>query len=32
MLLNLYPILLQRFNRPRLERTIQISRSRYGQW
>lgn len=28
ILLNLYPILLQRFNRPRLERAIQISRSR----
>lgn len=28
ILLNLCPILLQRFNRPRLERAIQISRSR----
>lgn len=31
ILLNLYPVLLQRYNRPRLERAIKISKRRDGK-
>jgi len=31
ILLNLYPIFLQRYNRPRLERAIKLSRHREGR-
>jgi hypothetical protein len=30
ILLNLYPIFLQRYNRPRIERAINVSRRRHG--
>lgn len=30
VLLNLYPIFLQRYNRPRIERAIKLSKQRYG--